>query len=170
MVPVRPPLPIITSRQLAFPSKFKTSRQVWLSNLDTVEEEKLGLIDLHPEVFADKPRVDIIHENVRWQHLYRHVVSIVSPLNIKKTLLRSYNSNNFLNSRTRTRRSDTKSEAAEENHVPKRAPVDRATAPSARPSGRAAASSTARALQPRTFICLASMRDSTVSVPLYLLH
>lgn len=48
---------------------------MWVSNLDTVEEEKLGLVDLHPEVFAEKPRVDIIHENVRWQQLYRHVVS-----------------------------------------------------------------------------------------------
>nr|CAG4648275.1 EOG090X0EDZ [Moina brachiata]SVE93282.1 EOG090X0EDZ [Moina brachiata] len=71
--PVRPPLPIVASRQLAFPPRYRSPRQVWISNLDTVEEEKLGLIDLHPEVFADKPRVDVIHENVRWQQLYRHV-------------------------------------------------------------------------------------------------
>lgn len=71
---IRPPLPIIHSRKLAFPPKFKAPRQVWVSNMDTVEEEKLGLIDLHPEVFAERPRVDIIHENVRWQQLYRHVV------------------------------------------------------------------------------------------------
>nr|CAH0106430.1 unnamed protein product [Daphnia galeata] len=69
----RSPLPIISSRKLAFPPKFKVPRQVWVSNMDTVEEEKLGLIDLHPEVFADRPRMDIIHENVRWQQLYRHV-------------------------------------------------------------------------------------------------
>lgn len=42
--------------------------------MDTVEEEKLGLIDLHPEVFAERPRVDIIHENARWQQMYRFVV------------------------------------------------------------------------------------------------
>nr|CAG4647434.1 EOG090X0EDZ [Megafenestra aurita]SVE92674.1 EOG090X0EDZ [Megafenestra aurita] len=59
--------------KLAFPAKFKVPRQVWISNMDTVEEEKLGLIDLHPEVFAERPRVDIIHENVRWQQLYRYV-------------------------------------------------------------------------------------------------
>nr|SVE92047.1 EOG090X0EDZ [Daphnia sinensis] len=70
---IRPPLPIIYSRKLAFPPKFKAVRQAWVSNMDTVEEEKLGLIDLHPEVFAERPRVDIIHENVRWQQLYRHV-------------------------------------------------------------------------------------------------
>lgn len=73
---IRPTLPIISSRQLAFPAKFKVPRQVWISNMDTVEEEKLGLIDLHPEVFAERPRVDIIHENVRWQQLYRYVVRI----------------------------------------------------------------------------------------------
>ena len=44
--------------------------------MDTIEEEKLGLIDVHPEVFADRPRVDIIHSNIRWQRLYRHVVRI----------------------------------------------------------------------------------------------
>nr|CAG4637382.1 EOG090X0EDZ [Ceriodaphnia reticulata]SVE73215.1 EOG090X0EDZ [Ceriodaphnia reticulata] len=70
---VRPPLPIISSRKLAFPPKFKVPRQVWVSNMDTIEEEKLGLVDVHPEVFAERPRVDIIHENVRWQQLYRHV-------------------------------------------------------------------------------------------------
>ena len=74
---LRPPLPLITSRQLAFPPKFKTPRQTWVSNMDTVEEEKLGLIDLHPDVFAEKPRVDLMHANVRWQRMYRHVVCII---------------------------------------------------------------------------------------------
>ncbi len=79
----RPPLPIISSRTLSFPPKFREPRQVWVSNLDTVEDEKLGLIDLHPEVFAYKPRVDIITQNVRWQQLYRHVVSYNYVIRIK---------------------------------------------------------------------------------------
>ena len=70
----RPSLPIVTSRQLAFPPKYRASRQVWVSNLDAVEEEKLGIIDLHPDVFASLPRIDVIHENIRWQQLYRYVV------------------------------------------------------------------------------------------------
>ncbi|XP_017781755.1 PREDICTED: 39S ribosomal protein L4, mitochondrial [Nicrophorus vespilloides] len=48
-------------------------RQVWIENLDTIDEKKLGLIDLHPDVFAANPRIDIIHQNVRWQSLYRYV-------------------------------------------------------------------------------------------------
>ena len=70
----RPSIPILTSRKLEFPPKYRAPRQAWISNLDAVEEEKLGLIDLHPEVFASLPRLDIIHENIRWQQLYRRVV------------------------------------------------------------------------------------------------
>jgi len=69
----RPTIPILTSRKLEFPPKYRAPRQAWISNLDAVEEEKLGLIDLHPEVFASLPRLDIIHENIRWQQLYRRV-------------------------------------------------------------------------------------------------
>jgi hypothetical protein len=39
-----------------------------------VEEQKLGLIDLHPDVFGTQPRIDIIHENIEWQMKYRKVV------------------------------------------------------------------------------------------------
>jgi len=60
---------------LNFPSKYSSACQTWVSNLDTIEEDKLGMVDLHPQIFAYKPRIDIIHENVRWQRLYRHVVS-----------------------------------------------------------------------------------------------
>jgi len=69
----RPSIPILTSRKLEFPPKYRAPRRAWISNLDAVEEEKLGLIDLHPEVFASLPRLDIIHENIRWQQLYRRV-------------------------------------------------------------------------------------------------
>nr|CAG4649717.1 EOG090X0EDZ [Scapholeberis mucronata]SVE93903.1 EOG090X0EDZ [Scapholeberis mucronata] len=66
-------IPIIMSKKVALPPSFKVTRQVWVSNMDTVEEEKLGLVELHPEIFAERPRVDIIHENIRWQNLYRFV-------------------------------------------------------------------------------------------------
>lgn len=69
----RSSVPILTTRKLEFPPKFRSPRQVWISNLDAVEEEKLGLINLHPDVFASLPRVDVLHENIRWQQLYRHV-------------------------------------------------------------------------------------------------
>lgn len=52
---------------------FREPRQVWVENFDTVEENKLGIIELHPDVFAAQPRIDIIQENVEWQRKYRYV-------------------------------------------------------------------------------------------------
>ncbi|XP_071563365.1 large ribosomal subunit protein uL4m [Temnothorax nylanderi] len=52
---------------------YQKPRQVWLENLNTVEEKKLGLVTLHPHIYAAAPRIDIIHQNVRWQRMYRWV-------------------------------------------------------------------------------------------------
>ncbi|CAG9830453.1 unnamed protein product [Diabrotica balteata] len=63
----------VEPRTLAFPPKYQEPRQVWLESLDTIDERKLGILELHPDVFATNPRIDIIHQNVRWQTLYRYV-------------------------------------------------------------------------------------------------
>ncbi|XP_074658940.1 large ribosomal subunit protein uL4m-like [Tubulanus polymorphus] len=67
-------LPVITSRKLEFPNKYRESRQAWLETLATPENEMLGIVDLHPDIFAAPPRIDMIWENVRWQNLYRNIV------------------------------------------------------------------------------------------------
>jgi len=56
---------------------YQKPRQVWLENLNTVEGKKLGFVTLHPHIYAAAPRIDIIHQNVRWQRMYRWVVSIL---------------------------------------------------------------------------------------------
>ena len=49
--------PIITGRQLQFPNATtKEPRQAWLETLETIEDEKLGIVDLHPQVFGALPR------------------------------------------------------------------------------------------------------------------
>ncbi|XP_059617912.1 large ribosomal subunit protein uL4m [Phlebotomus argentipes] len=48
-------------------------RQVWVENFDTPEAKKLEILELHPQVFAAQPRIDIIHQNVVWQKKYRFV-------------------------------------------------------------------------------------------------
>uniref|UniRef100_A0A6P7GVF5 Large ribosomal subunit protein uL4m n=1 Tax=Diabrotica virgifera virgifera TaxID=50390 RepID=A0A6P7GVF5_DIAVI len=63
----------VEPRELAFPPKYQEPRQVWLESLDTIDDKKLGILELHPDVFATNPRIDIIHQNVRWQSLYRYV-------------------------------------------------------------------------------------------------
>ncbi|KYQ55653.1 39S ribosomal protein L4, mitochondrial [Trachymyrmex zeteki] len=67
-------VPIISEIQYDDGNNFyQKPRQVWLENLNTVEEKKLGLITLHPHIYAAAPRIDIIHQNVRWQRMYRWV-------------------------------------------------------------------------------------------------
>uniref|UniRef100_A0A023G230 Large ribosomal subunit protein uL4m n=1 Tax=Amblyomma parvum TaxID=251391 RepID=A0A023G230_AMBPA len=72
-VPSRPPLPLVTKRELAYPSKFIPNREAWVENLDTIESEKLGLIPLHPKVFGVFPRIDTLHWNINWQLNYQKV-------------------------------------------------------------------------------------------------
>lgn len=54
-------------------SFFQKPRQAWIENINDTAEKKLGIITLNPAVFAAAPRIDIIHQNVRWQRLYRWV-------------------------------------------------------------------------------------------------
>lgn len=70
---LRPPLPILTGRTLKDVPIDQKPRQVWVNNLDTLEEDTLGIIDLHPDVFATFPRIDLIHKNVVWQRKYKFV-------------------------------------------------------------------------------------------------
>uniref|UniRef100_A0A224XL40 Large ribosomal subunit protein uL4m n=1 Tax=Panstrongylus lignarius TaxID=156445 RepID=A0A224XL40_9HEMI len=64
---------IITKRELKYLNNYEPPRQAWVENMNTPEEKKLGIIDLHPDVFGVMPRIDIIQENVRWQSLYKYV-------------------------------------------------------------------------------------------------
>ncbi|XP_032592154.1 39S ribosomal protein L4, mitochondrial [Drosophila grimshawi] len=55
------------------PVNRNSARQVWIENVDAVKERKVGMMELHPDVFAAQPRVDIIQENIEWQRKYRYV-------------------------------------------------------------------------------------------------
>lgn len=68
--------PIISTTEVITAGEFyEKPKQVWLENLDTVKEKKLGLVNLHPDVFGAQPRIDILHQNIRWQRMYKYVVS-----------------------------------------------------------------------------------------------
>jgi len=69
----RPPLPIITERKLTFPKVGRIPRQAWVENLDAVKETKLGMIDLHPDIFGAFPHMDLIAKNIHWQRMYKHI-------------------------------------------------------------------------------------------------
>jgi len=55
------------------PVQYGVERQVWVENMDTREEEKRDLINLHPDIWAVYPRIDIIHQNLVWQSKYNVV-------------------------------------------------------------------------------------------------
>uniref|UniRef100_A0A2A4K4C4 Large ribosomal subunit protein uL4m n=1 Tax=Heliothis virescens TaxID=7102 RepID=A0A2A4K4C4_HELVI len=63
----------ITKKDWTFQPQYIKPREVWIENLDTIEEQKLGLFELHPSVYAAPPRMDIIHQNVVWQRKIRFV-------------------------------------------------------------------------------------------------
>ncbi|XP_012265827.2 39S ribosomal protein L4, mitochondrial [Athalia rosae] len=66
--------PIISTTKAIEENRFyEKPKQVWLENLDTIEEKKLGLLKLHPDIFGAQPRIDILHQNVRWQSMYKFV-------------------------------------------------------------------------------------------------
>ncbi|KAJ1519460.1 hypothetical protein ONE63_004748 [Megalurothrips usitatus] len=65
--------PKVVSRELEFPTNDGRARKAWVENLDSVAEKKLGMVDLHPHIFAITPRLDIIWQNTRWQMNYRKV-------------------------------------------------------------------------------------------------
>lgn len=56
-----------------FPSVHRKPREVWIENFNTVQEEKLGIMELHPDVYGAMPRIDLIHQNVVWQQKFHRV-------------------------------------------------------------------------------------------------
>uniref|UniRef100_A0A8D9A1S4 Large ribosomal subunit protein uL4m n=1 Tax=Cacopsylla melanoneura TaxID=428564 RepID=A0A8D9A1S4_9HEMI len=56
-----------------FRNVFHQPRQAWVENLDTAEEKHHGLVNLHPDIFGQIPRLDVINSNIEWQKKYRWV-------------------------------------------------------------------------------------------------
>jgi len=59
---------------------FRPTPQTWVTTLTAAEEQRVGIIDLNPEIFRTKVRLDILHENIAWQDRYR-CVSFTKALN-----------------------------------------------------------------------------------------
>ncbi|XP_060079272.1 large ribosomal subunit protein uL4m-like [Ylistrum balloti] len=70
---VKPKLPLITSRKIEFPNRYLPPKQAWVETLSTLEDQKYGMVDLHPEIFGTYPRLDVLQQNVKWQRLYRFI-------------------------------------------------------------------------------------------------
>ena len=62
--------PIIVGRHLAKLSPLQKPIQSWVQTLSQVDDRKVGLVDLHPNVFGVSPRLDILFSSVMWQLKY----------------------------------------------------------------------------------------------------
>ncbi|EDL25148.1 mitochondrial ribosomal protein L4, isoform CRA_b, partial [Mus musculus] len=47
--------------------------QAWVESLRGFEQERIGLAELHPDVFATAPRLDIVHQVAIWQRNFRRI-------------------------------------------------------------------------------------------------
>ncbi|KHJ77787.1 hypothetical protein OESDEN_22593 [Oesophagostomum dentatum] len=74
--------PTVCSRELPYlpNSRFTEIPQAWVSSFDAIEDRKLGIVNLHPDIFRVPPRLDILHScnnsvfrNITWQSVYRNV-------------------------------------------------------------------------------------------------
>ncbi|KAL3084561.1 hypothetical protein niasHS_008253 [Heterodera schachtii] len=52
---------------------FQEIPEAWVTSLDDVEQKNCGLIQLHPDIFRVKPRLDLLHRNITWQSNYRNL-------------------------------------------------------------------------------------------------
>ncbi|PAV79880.1 hypothetical protein WR25_22325 [Diploscapter pachys] len=48
--------------------------KAFVSTLKEKQETRVGIVDLHPDIFRVSPRIDILHQNVVWQQKYRNVI------------------------------------------------------------------------------------------------
>ena len=63
------------------PNRAQVIREAWIESLDQDQDgdgkdddtDTAQLIELHPEIWSVRPRIDIIEKNVRWQKEYKKV-------------------------------------------------------------------------------------------------
>ncbi|XP_039184253.1 39S ribosomal protein L4, mitochondrial [Crotalus tigris] len=64
--------PILRKCSLPFPKHLKPV-QTWIESLQHYDARHLGLADLHPDVFAVMPRLDILHAVAIWQKNFKRI-------------------------------------------------------------------------------------------------
>ncbi|XP_033830998.1 39S ribosomal protein L4, mitochondrial [Periophthalmus magnuspinnatus] len=73
--PAPPPdtaLPILRSCDTSLPAHLSPVR-TWVQTLMNPSDEPLGLTELHPDVFAVPPRLDILHQVEIWQKNFKRI-------------------------------------------------------------------------------------------------
>ncbi|XP_053145168.1 39S ribosomal protein L4, mitochondrial isoform X2 [Hemicordylus capensis] len=64
--------PILRKCSIAIPNHL-TPAQAWVESLKHYDARHVGLTDLHPDVFAVVPRIDILHAVAIWQRNFKRI-------------------------------------------------------------------------------------------------
>ncbi|XP_041640159.1 39S ribosomal protein L4, mitochondrial [Cheilinus undulatus] len=65
-------LPLLRSCDAVVPAHLSPV-QTWVETLESRDSEPLGLVQLHPDVFAVPPRLDILHQVEIWQKNFKRI-------------------------------------------------------------------------------------------------
>ncbi|XP_034757241.1 39S ribosomal protein L4, mitochondrial [Etheostoma cragini] len=65
-------LPLLRTCDALVPAHLSPVR-TWVETLERLDGEPLGVAQLHPDVFAVHPRLDILHEVETWQRNYKRI-------------------------------------------------------------------------------------------------
>ncbi|KAG8441317.1 hypothetical protein GDO86_006883 [Hymenochirus boettgeri] len=72
----RPPVdlsqPVLRTCKVPIPSHL-SPKPVWLESLKHPDDQQLGLVQLHPDVFNVPPRIDILHQVITWQKNFKRI-------------------------------------------------------------------------------------------------
>uniref|UniRef100_A0A3Q2ECR1 Mitochondrial ribosomal protein L4 n=1 Tax=Cyprinodon variegatus TaxID=28743 RepID=A0A3Q2ECR1_CYPVA len=74
--PADSPLPLLRKCNAAIPAHLSPV-QTWVETLEGQDSQPLGLTELHPDVFAVAPRLDILHAVETWQRNYKRIVGFL---------------------------------------------------------------------------------------------
>ncbi|ELK28689.1 39S ribosomal protein L4, mitochondrial [Myotis davidii] len=67
-----PQAPVLRKCELPVPSH-RRPVQAWVESLRGFEQERVGLAELHPDVFSTAPRLDILHQVAMWQKNFKRI-------------------------------------------------------------------------------------------------
>ncbi|KAM9819328.1 large ribosomal subunit protein uL4m isoform 2-T2 [Syngnathus typhle] len=70
--PADSPLPLLRRCDADIPA-YRSAVRLWVDALEGRDSDPLGLAELHPDVFAVPPRLDILHSVEVWQRDYKRI-------------------------------------------------------------------------------------------------
>ncbi|KPP75994.1 39S ribosomal protein L4, mitochondrial-like [Scleropages formosus] len=65
-------VPVLRKCDVVVPAHMKP-QQAWVESLRNLEDDQLGVTELHPDVFAVHPRMDILHAVEVWQRNFKRI-------------------------------------------------------------------------------------------------